>query len=607
MKPMFFQKDPSSPERDRRAASVAVAAFDPLPLDKDQARLAMGFLEDVIFELARAPDFEVLSPRTSLSLKPEELEPRRLAEAFGVTHLLDASVRPGADGLQVKANLVEALTGKVVWTRRYDAPQRAAGQVLEDIAAQVASHVSVRVRQARLAEARARPLSSLAAQECWLRGLEQLRLSTPEANEEARRLFQRALSVDPTYGRAYAGLSLSHFKRWNWRRASDAEAENDRLSLDYAAKAEALDDMDPVIQVVLGRLHVYRRDFARGAYHLQRAEELSPNEADCLMHMSPLRAYLGEAEKALALAAKAFRLNPLHEPWYYFVGFMPQFLARRFAEAAAILERSPPHMIFEQSALLAATYVHLGRVGDARAQAALYLEALRAELGREPEAGEPVQQALDANPFRRDEDRELLVEGLRAAGLAEASAPPPARAPTPSQEGRFVRRADGWELAFDGRAATVPHAKGCQDLALLLGAAGERIHCMEIAGRVAEGDAGEAMDAKARAACQRRIRELQADMAEAERHNDFARSERFGAELDGLIDQLSAAMGLGGRARRLGDPAEKARTAVTWRIRSAIRRIGKAHGALGRHLAMSVRTGAFCVYAPERPVRWALT
>jgi hypothetical protein len=96
-------------------------------------------------------------------------------------------------------------------------------------------------------------------------------------------------------------------------------------------------------------------------------------------------------------------------------------------------------------------------------------------------------------------------------------------------------------------------------------------------------------------------------MAEAERHNDFARSERLGAELDGLIDQLSAAMGLGGRARRLGDPAEKARTAVTWRIRSAIRRIGKAHPALGRHLAMSVRTGAFCVYAPERPVRWALT
>jgi hypothetical protein len=76
--------------------------------------------------------------------------------------------------------------------------------------------------------------------------------------------------------------------------------------------------------------------------------------------------------------------------------------------------------------------------------------------------------------------------------------------------------------------------------------------------------------------------------------------------MDRLIEALSKALGLGGRGRRLGDAAEKARTAVTWRIRHAVRKVEAAHPELGRHLANSLKTGTFCVYQPERVVRWQL-
>ena len=175
-----------------------------------------------------------------------------------------------------------------------------------------------------------------------------------------------------------------------------------------------------------------------------------------------------------------------------------------------------------------------------------------------------------------------------------------------SEDARFRRSGSLWEIEFSGRRAMAPDSKGCADLALLLASPRERVHCMDLAGRLVEGDSGAAMDAKARAACQRHIQDLQAEMAEAERHNDFARTERLGEELDAVIEQLSAAVGLGGRGRKLGDPAEKARTAVTWRIRSAIRKIAEAHPALGRHLGASIRTGAFCAYQPETPVRWTV-
>ena len=71
------------------------------------------------------------------------------------------------------------------------------------------------------------------------------------------------------------------------------------------------------------------------------------------------------------------------------------------------------------------------------------------------------------------------------------------------------------------------------------------------------------------------------------------------------MGQLSSAYGLGGRPRRTGDDAERARQAVTWRIRDAMARIDAAHPELGSHLRRSVRTGTFCVYDPAEPVDWS--
>jgi hypothetical protein len=77
-------------------------------------------------------------------------------------------------------------------------------------------------------------------------------------------------------------------------------------------------------------------------------------------------------------------------------------------------------------------------------------------------------------------------------------------------------------------------------------------------------------------------------------------------ELDQLISALAGALGLGGRPRRVGSQVERARCTVTWRIKSAIRKVASAHPALGRHLGNAVRTGTTCVYQPEKPVDWLL-
>jgi hypothetical protein len=111
--------------------------------------------------------------------------------------------------------------------------------------------------------------------------------------------------------------------------------------------------------------------------------------------------------------------------------------------------------------------------------------------------------------------------------------------------------------------------------------------------------ADEVLDETARRQYRERLADLMEEIEEAERWSDPERTARAVAERDALVEALSAATGLGGRSRRLGDEHERARKAVSARIRDAVERIATVHPELGRHLAATVSTGAWCSYSPD--------
>jgi pSer/pThr/pTyr-binding forkhead associated (FHA) protein len=181
-----------------------------------------------------------------------------------------------------------------------------------------------------------------------------------------------------------------------------------------------------------------------------------------------------------------------------------------------------------------------------------------------------------------------------------ATAASPARA-------MFKREGELWLVAFEGKSARLPDVKGFRDLARLLGSPGIETHCLELADRPAETAApGHVLDAQAKREIQLRVRDLQHEIDRADASHDAVRAGQARDELDRIAEVMAGALGLGGRSRALGSPAERARSAVTWRIRNAIRKIGASHPRLGRHLENAVRTGVFCVYQPEAPVDWSL-
>ena len=184
---------------------------------------------------------------------------------------------------------------------------------------------------------------------------------------------------------------------------------------------------------------------------------------------------------------------------------------------------------------------------------------------------------------------------------------PPASGAPAALEPRLQRAGDSWIASYGGRTTSLRHTKGLDDIARLLAVPGEEIHVVDLAGaRVIETPADDTIDAVAMRQYRARVRELQSELDEANAHADIGRAERIREELDALVEQLSSATGIGGRVRRTNGTAERARIAVTKRIRGKIKKLLRTHPELGRHLDAAISTGLYCKYEPERPVEWRL-
>ena len=201
-----------------------------------------------------------------------------------------------------------------------------------------------------------------------------------------------------------------------------------------------------------------------------------------------------------------------------------------------------------------------------------------------------------------------------AACEAEIAAPRPQHEPPGNV---FRKEGEYWTLAYEGRIARLKDAKGLHYIAHLVRHPGRGFHVRELVALVealqtscmapAElgvrvngwSDAGPILDARAKAAYKGRLDDLRDDLEEAERFNDQGRATRARDEIEVLTDQLAAAVGLGGRDRHAASDAERARLAVTKRIRAALEKIRHADPTIADHLTAAISTGYFCTYEPR--------
>lgn len=318
--------------------------------------------------------------------------------------------------------------------------------------------------------------------------------------------------------------------------------------------------------------------------------------------------------------------------------------AGRPEEARAEVERlvgpdglSLPHdtTFLSSCALLADTVARLGDAGAARTvydalapyarhnatlpsggflgPVARHLGVLAAAYGDAERAREHLAEA------RRIAERghmgamlEWIAADVEALPAAVPDTPEPVAVAAQPLEGLLRREGDIWTVSAGGRTTRLRDAKGLTYLAMLLARPGAELHALELSqSALPEAppparDLGPVLDQRAKAEFRARVETLEEEIEEAEAFNDFERAARAREELDALLRELRAATGLGGRDRRPGSDAEKARVNVTRAIRSVVDRIRERDCDLAEELDNSVQTGVFCAYRPSvrQPRRW---
>jgi hypothetical protein len=173
----------------------------------------------------------------------------------------------------------------------------------------------------------------------------------------------------------------------------------------------------------------------------------------------------------------------------------------------------------------------------------------------------------------------------------------------------LVRTGKVWHLTWRGEHGSIPDAKGLADIAALVRQPGREISALELAGGGphAGQSRSELIDIEALRAYRNRLQELDAEIERADDHADVGRVELLGNEREQLLSEIRRATGLGGQLRpHPSDPTERARKAVSARLRDAITRLHAVAPLLSAHLDRSIHTGLRCVYRPasDEPVRW---
>jgi tetratricopeptide (TPR) repeat protein len=243
--------------------------------------------------------------------------------------------------------------------------------------------------------------------------------------------------------------------------------------------------------------------------------------------------------------------------------------------------------------------VNVGTIHGSIPQNLFALARVTAKQGDLATASKLLREALPIAHEIRDEATAREIAEL----LAETSRVEPTKSATLRPEGGV------WHIAFNGASAHVPDMKGLWHLRELVSRPRTPLPALSLIAAPTEelipvGDAGPMLDLEALRQYRKRLADLDEELDQAEANHDLARYSKCGTEREALLKEVARATGLGGKVRKNGSPAERARLNVTRTIRRAVSHLATALPELAAHLDESLATGASCCYEPRTNISW---
>jgi TolB-like protein/DNA-binding winged helix-turn-helix (wHTH) protein/Tfp pilus assembly protein PilF len=319
--------------------SIAVLPFSYESDDKQLSHLAAGFTEDVITDLTRFRDLEVIAQNSTRIYGDEPRDVQRIGRDLNVRYVLEGSIRRQGGSLRVTAQLVDASTAARVWAERWERPVTDVFAIQTELSQELAGNIGgfagTVLAADKKAALRKRP-SNLTAYDLYLTGIEAKNREDKYSVSEAIKLFKRSIEIDPHFARAWAMLASAYAISTHW---AEDPAEAHRLYEEAASRAVELDPLDAEAHAGLGMALARHSHPERAKAEFEEALRLNPNSADVLTRYSYWAATLGMPEKGADMAKRAIRLNPAAPPSAIRFIRSAFIAADRYEEALAVHNR----------------------------------------------------------------------------------------------------------------------------------------------------------------------------------------------------------------------------------------------------------------------------
>ena len=364
--------------------SIAVLPFTNMSGDREQEYFSDGITDDLTTALSRIRDLFVIARTSAFTYKGKEVNVQDISRQLGVKYVLEGSVRKADNQVRITAQLVDATTGDHIWAEYYDRPLRDIFSLQDEIVRRIVTTLNLQLTLEERGVLFKKRTENQEAYDDFLRALEYTLSITKDGNEKARQELEKAIALDPKYSDAHAELGWVYLidlvSQWN----RDPHVVDQIFQA--AQKAVTFDDSNAFAYTVLSYAYMFsarsRRgkrldatsDYDQSLTAAQRAIAIDPNFAQGYASLAYVLESSGRPAESIGAVEKAMRLDPRNSEWppYLLTEALAYTYMGRYEEAIPVfkedLVRHPNDLIAHE--WLAACFVGVGRMDDARAEAA---------------------------------------------------------------------------------------------------------------------------------------------------------------------------------------------------------------------------------------------
>lgn len=393
--------------------SIAVLPFDNLSDDPDQDYFADGLTDDLITDLSKISGLFVIARNSVFAYKDRTDDVRAVADELGVRYVLDGSVRRAGNALRINAQLIDGATGDNLWAERYDSDRADIFAIQDEVIASIVDALAVKLTDTERNDVARLPTDSLEAYDYYLRGERLTYNAERRSVDQALRLYQRAIAIDPEFADAYAGYARVAVDVLSYSFADTLPSAVARQrAYEAASRALALDPRLARSYSVLALLQMLDGQHDSALASARKAVDLAPNDAEAHLNLAVVQVYAGRKEEALKTMETVLSLNPKPPAQVHDYYALALFMNGRDADALAILQENPaPAKSDLRLEMLASSNARLGRGDAAKA-------AIDEMLSIFPGTSLEWYRVL-LRHHSNDEDQKARLDALALAGLPE--------------------------------------------------------------------------------------------------------------------------------------------------------------------------------------------